>query len=281
MSGDIVGKIAERYGKFKESPVVYTIFVLGFPIQSSLHDKAAIFQDRMKSAGYPIFEPGSTEEVSIEHTQGAGNTKVITKDIKEYAYFNRDRTDGVILKEDKVIYHTSNYIDFPSFSKSVELILTVVKDVLDLDHYGFVGMRCIDAIMPKDKDLNDILEPELLPFALHEESDNVNAISNQINGYNTTNGALYLKSYIHNSEAPCIPRDLFQSASRLSITEMMREGPFATLDFDHHYIVPNGKVEELDLSILIRKLTEMHDVLSLAFIKAIKEEVLIEWGDKQ
>jgi uncharacterized protein (TIGR04255 family) len=273
-----VGIIEDKFGKFQsEAPLVYTLFVLGFPQESALDGKISLIQEKLKSV-YPIFDTQVSQSFSINHRDNKA-PKVTAEDIKEYVFFNDNRTSGIILKRDKLTFHTSEYESFPQFAAAIRLIIGVISQILSIGHYNFIGIRHVDAIVPSSNNetLEDILNPRLMPFKLLNGTASKTSFSNQLHGSETEDGVLILKTYHLFTNDFCIPPELQPASNMLNIKNVRRSGPFAVLDFDHNYMVPNGAVEKLDIESLLVKLDSMHEALSLAFINTLKEGVLERW----
>lgn len=273
-----MGIIEDNFGKFQsEAPLVYTLFVLGFPQQSALDDKISLIQEKLKPV-YPIFDTQVSQSVSIDHRDNS-TPKVTTEDIKEYVFFNDKRTSGIILKRDRLTFHTSEYESFPQFVVVLRSIIEAISEALSIGHYNFIGIRHVDAIVPNSdsETLEDILNPNLMPFELLDGKTSKTSFSNQLHGCETEDGVLVLKTYHLFTDDLCIPPELQPASNMLNINNVRRSGPFAVLDFDHNYMVPNGAVEKLNIDSLLVKLDSMHKALSLAFINTLKEGVLKRW----
>lgn len=274
-----MGVIRDKYGDLHNPPVVYTLFALGFPTESTLESKIPEIQTALKSQ-YPIYDPIVSQSISVAQAKDGGQT-ISTDSQTDHYFFTDDRKSGVILKSDRVVCHTSFYKDFPSFSSELKFVLDVVVKVLELSHYRNVGIRYIDSISaPRgDCDLCDLLGPQMSPMPL--DSDALECWhSSQSNFYKTSEGKLALRSFWMFEDADCIPPDLINSARLLYFDNLVREKPFVVLDCDHHYSPEGERVEKLDVPALIDKVKVMHDASSSAFERAINIPLWQEWNEQ-
>lgn len=273
-----MGIITDTHGDIKNPPLVYTLFVLRFPIQTALDKHISAMQESLKHT-YPIFDKRTQQGIEIVQTQGRQSFSTITK--SEYLFFDEDRVRGIIIKEDRILFHSTVYPGFEEFSSWFRDVVQIVAKQLNISHYSGCGIRYIDNIIPdygSGENLEDYLQKSLLQFDLNDRGIQKNISSIFVNTYASSHGVVAFKSYTLFSDDVGIPPDLQDTASLLRFKSDKITAPFAVLDFDHGYSAPDGTVDKLDLDKLVRKVDEMHNIASRAFLKALKSDAINRWS---
>ena len=274
-----MGVIRGAYGVLSRAPLVYTLFMLRFPQEAQLSQSGGIpsavlaIQAKLK-ADYPILE--KKEEQGIEFAQQQGGQSFSTFNIPEYHFLSSDRTRAVVVKADRLIVHTTDYPDFPTFASWLKTIIGHVMESLDITVFSAVGLRSVDAIVgDKDNHPADALNSQLKPLVL-DIDEAAHSMSQYVNVYKTPQGQLILKSYFSElvASGAVIPPDLGSLASKLAFKEPKPDGPGVLLDFDHNFTVADNAVESLDTDKLLTKLKAMHDISSAAFLNAINPDYM-------
>ncbi len=270
-----MGVIFDKYGPIANPPIVYSLVKLGYPTQTSLKEFIPSIQKELK-AEYPIFDKRTKQGLEIiQRNDGQTLNTIYTN---EFLFFDSNRERGILLTEESIIFHSATYSNFKDFIQRFNAVVDIVTNVLGISHYTSLGIRQVDAILPdyaKNEELSNYIKQNLLPF----EIDGLNKISSQqVNMYQTEYGPLIFKVHWRPGNDVCIPPDLRDLSDLLSTEREVIPRPFAILDFDHIFSVPNGKVEALDTEQLIKLANKMHDISSMAFLEAINEEYAIgQW----
>ena len=272
-----MGVIAEAHGDLKNHPLVYTLFMLRFPIQKILNDVVPSIQDALKKE-YPIYEERIQQ--SIEIAQGKDGQTISTAAVSEHLFFDSERKQGILIKNDRLVFHSPIYSGFEQFNSSFISVLEVVIKALSLTHYESLGIRYVDAIIPdydKGESLDDLLQSSLLSFEFKNDDISSCLSSRQISHYQTEEGVLILKVNLLQGGEDSIPPDLRNLSSLLRFDEATKKGTFAVLDFDHGFTAPDNTVVEIDLDIIADKSSKMHDITSRAFLAVINEGKIGKW----
>ena len=272
-----MGIIVDKHGNLSNHPLVYTLFMLRFPKQTTLDSVVPQIQESLKK-DYPIYEPRSKQ--SIEIAQGPDGQSFRTFTTTEHLFFDGERKKGFLVRDDRVVFHAATYPGFEEFSSWFMSVIRVVADVVALSHYESVGIRYIDAVIPNysnNESLDDLLSSSLLHFEIEADGITQCVSSRQTSQYMTDEGLLTLKSNLLLETDISIPPELRDLSSLLRIEEKEKTGSFAVLDFDHGFVPPEGTVVELDLDALVTKVNKMHDITSRAFLEAINEDNIGRW----
>ncbi len=269
-----MGIITDKFGALENPPLVYTLLMLRFPTQTALRDRVTVIQESLKQV-YPIYE--KRVQQGIEVVKKPDGQTISTISTPEFLFFDSSRTKGVLIKEDRIIFHSSVYPSFSEFSSWFKSVAESVVDALSISHYLGCGIRYIDALAPdhdSGESLADYLHPSLLPFDMENESISKCIASNQNSKYRTNFGTVVFNSHILFEDDTCIPPDLRDLSSLLRFENEKKAAPFAVLDFDHGYAAPDGTAVSLDLDDLVTKIDGMHKVASHVFIKSINNHAL-------
>jgi len=272
-----MGVIAEIHGDLKNHPLVYTLFMLRFPIQASLDDAVASIQNLLKKE-YPIYEKRLQQ--SIEISQGKDGQRISTTSVAEHLFFDSERKKGLVIKNDRLVFHSPIYPGFEQFNATFISAIQILIEALSLTHYVGLGIRYVDAIIPDydgDESLDDLLKDSLLSFAVEDKEISKCVSSRQISQYETSEGMLILKANLLSEGDDSVPPELRDLSSLLRFDDKEKKGQFAVLDFDHGFVAPDNTALNIDLKELGAKALRMHDITSRAFLAAINEDNIGKW----
>jgi len=272
-----MGVIAEKHGDLKNHPLVYTLFMLRFPIQASLDDAVPSIQNLLKKE-YPIYEKRLQQ--SIEISQGKEGQTISTNSIAEHLFFDSDRKKGLVIKNDRLVYHSPIYPGFEVFNHTFNFAVQVLIETLSLTHYVGLGIRYVDAIIPdydNSESLKDLLKGSLLSFEVEDNEISKCVSSRQISQYETSEGMLVLKANLLSESDSSVPPELRDLSSLLRFDDKEKKGSFAVLDFDHGFVAPDNTAINIDLKEIAEKALKMHDITSRAFLASINEDSIGKW----
>jgi len=273
-----MGVITDAHGTLGSPPLVYTLLMLRFPTQTGLDECIPMIQESLKRE-YPIYEKRVQQAIEVaQNRDGHQTISTITK--PEYMFFDSERTKGVLVKEDRVVFHSNVYPSFDEFSSWFKDVAEAVVKALSISHYVGCGIRYIDALLPdydSGESLDDYLKSSLQNFNVDDEGISGCIGSTQVYLYQTNYGSLTFKSYELFEDDICVPPDLNDTFSLLRPKGEKKKAPFAVLDFDHGYLAPDGTAVDFDLDELVVKIDEMHKVASEAFLQAINPDAIKRW----
>jgi len=272
-----MGVIAEKHGDLKKHPLVYTLFMLRFPLQASLDDAVPSIQNLLKK-DYPIYERRMQQ--SIEISQGRDGQTISTNSVAEHLFFDGERKNGLVIKNDRLVFHSPIYPGFEKFNTTFIFAIQALVNALSLTHYVGLGIRYIDALIPDYDDsesLKDLLKNSLLSFEVEDKEISECVSSRQISQYETSEGMLILKANLLSENDNSVPPELRDLSSLLRFDEKEKKGQFAVLDFDHGFVAPDSTAINIDLKKIRAKALRMHDITSRAFLAAINEDNIRKW----
>jgi uncharacterized protein (TIGR04255 family) len=106
-------------------------------------------QDRLRREGYPLFEP---QQITHLVVPGPGQTQQAEPQIKHtfsWLITRSDRTAGFILAPSAITYHTTHYETHKAFIPELLRGLAAVHEAVTLDHVSRLGLRYLDAVLPR------------------------------------------------------------------------------------------------------------------------------------
>lgn len=272
-----MGGIREKYGKLKSPPVIYSIFMLRFSQQHNIESKISDIQASL-NAKYPIYEKRTVNNVEVRLANDGVQNVIQQTPENEHHFVDADRISAVLIKNDRIIFHTTSYPEdgFPAFSSWIFDSLVKIVDIINLTHYLSVGLRTIDVIeAPLDLHFADYLNPHFVPLELQDIGLTLNE-SLQVFSYKTDLGILLLKSYLLRSGGTGIPNELANLANFLSHAKQFSNAVIIDTD---HLCSPEGlKAFPFEVAALKAKMLAAHDISSSVFEKTVTKKAFHKWS---
>jgi uncharacterized protein (TIGR04255 family) len=175
--------------KLTNAPVYFVIAQVQFNQFMALDSYAPAVQDSFRKNGYPDIENVSVP--MFDFMLGGPNSPVHQAkhaDIKQYTFFNIERTESFVLSNDRLSFQTTHYDVFEQFSAKFIKGLSLVHEVMGLALVVRTGLRYLDAVVPAEGEklskyidshllgLNEKLEGQL-GHSFSETVYNVNDVS--------------------------------------------------------------------------------------------------------
>jgi uncharacterized protein (TIGR04255 family) len=149
--------------KLKNAPVYFVIGQVRFnPIPTPIRDNIDKIQEGFRQLGYTDYRPQTLQQMQIV----VQNNQVTQKpgalvDIFEFA--NAERTELFRLEPNQLSLQTVDYQTFTTFSDTFTKALEVLTRSIQLDFIERVGLRFLDAVMPREgEEVDDYLHKQLL-----------------------------------------------------------------------------------------------------------------------
>lgn len=274
-----MGTITDLYGTLSKAPVIYTLFMLKIPPEPQLESKLPVIRESLKDL-YPLYEPASQKGLQIK--VGSNGTNDLSTFIKqEHHFLNAEKTTGVVVTDDGVFLHTTEYVNFDDFSQKIKFVLTEMSAILNIKVYLAVGFRMIDVITPDKKgNFKAYLKPRYLPHELdigtnHDLKWNS---GDQAFKYQTAFGQLIFKCHWSSGNVKFgIPADISNIALKLNHKEQFDGKAIVILDTDHVMFDKAGKAMLLSIDTLMRQVDSMHDIASSVFLDAVTKKAINIW----
>ncbi|GMV69555.1 MAG: hypothetical protein AMXMBFR76_19940 [Pseudomonadota bacterium] len=131
------------------APVYYALAQAQFNPVAAMAKYVDQIQDRLRREGYPLFE---TQQVTHLVVPAAGQAQSAEPQIAHrvsWLITKSDRTAGFILAPSAITYHTTHYDTHKEFIPELLRGLAAVHETVTLDHVGRLGLRYLDAVLPR------------------------------------------------------------------------------------------------------------------------------------
>lgn len=265
-------------GKLDPSTLVYTVGAVIISLPSINESVPAIHKALLED--YPEYSKGEIGVVSPHPTDPLKNREDM---IIQHSLNNPDRSWGILLMSDRILFHTTAYESFSDFSARFSSILKTIQDKTGLRHQSGLAFRHIDNIMPVDenKDLTTAIKAK---FHTPELSKSVNSkFSRHEYIYTTESRKLIFRLHNHDQgNAPSIPQELFPNYFGLKIKPAIKlvKKPFVLGDFEANNINEGAPLAKFEIDNMMKELDELHKLVSIAYREVVTPEELKARGCK-
>lgn len=253
--------------KLERSPLVLVLSQVRFPAVPKMRDHIESIQDALRSQGFPRFNEEEIQQVTL----GGPNPKVDQS--TRWVFASRDRTEAVIVSPTFVVYETSKYDVFETFTNRFSPVLDLIQEQTETEFAEQVGLRYLDLIRPTD----DLLASEFLRECVRGLSpDDLGAKDSRhqfVTKASTDHGQLRVRSF-ENTGRDFLPADLASTHLEFDLDrDELADEFYLVLDTDH--------VAKVDVDFtsqkLIEKLRDLHEYSSKAFLAAVTEDAITYW----
>lgn len=261
--------------KMKNAPVYFTIVQARFNPLLALDTYAPRIQESLRKQGYPDAQKGvtTTFNLNLGSSPDALPSQVPVDQATRYTFLDIERTAGFILDQAALSFQTTRYDVFESFSAAFLAGLRTVHEVVDLSYTERLGVRYLDAVLPRAGEvLSSYLNGSLLGLSGKVEGHQlVHAFSETVSKIDSTK----IVSRVVIQEGPVgFPPDL--QPMILTLAEQFRAGKdvHAILDIDGFY----DQRERFDLDRIWEHLTAIHDEITKSFKASVTPHALDTWS---
>ena len=267
--------------KMKNAPVYFTIAQVRHNPILSMGNYLPQIQESMRKVGYPDFERRVT--IALHLFAAAPNAE--TKDAKEsmpnaqqverFTFSNADRTKTFLVEPSALSFQSTDYGTFETFSEEFFKGMTIVHNVVSLAYAERVGIRYLDAVVPKEgeKGLPKYLIPQVLGLA-NKLPDEINVtLSFTETHFQAKTGRVLARTMIQNGPLG-FPLDLRPVGMALAPRFSGVKGVHAILDTDASYEVRQA----FDMAKLSECLKGLHDDIRVAFDATVTPRALKTWN---
>lgn len=232
-----------------------------------MRDYIPPLQEKLRKSGFPGFNKERIQEVTFGPEPSAETST-------RWCFVSRDKREGVVLTEDFVVYETTRYEVFETFTERVKHVLNVLNAVAEITFASQIGLRYVDVVRSLDgHPPNWFIRKQFqgLSAELIAEAE----VSNQfLTLVRTSEGHLKLKS-LEGRGPEFMPPDL--GATRLEFDlELTKEDVFRILDFDHIW---RGEIDFVSDDI-VAKMWALHGSIEKTFKAIVTDEAMGVWKSK-
>lgn len=131
------------------APVYYALAQAHFNPVAAMAKYVEQIQDRLRREGYPLFEPQQFMQLVVPGPGQAQPQEPQIQHAVSWLMTRSDRTAGFILGPSTITYHTTHYQTHNEFVPELLRGLAAVHEAVSLDHVSRLGLRYLDAVLPR------------------------------------------------------------------------------------------------------------------------------------
>jgi len=261
--------------RLSNAPVYYALAQAVFNPVAAMEKYVGEIQDRLRQVGYTLFEPHQVTHLKIPASGQPFSPEVVQE--MSWLMVKKDRTAGFILTNSAIVFHTTHYVTRQEFIPELLRGLNAVHQVAQLEHVSRLGLRYLDAILPKK---GETVEQYLVEGLRGIDLDckKTRALNEYVFATETgplvPQGTLVVRIYQAigplGYPADLQPRGLVQK-KEFQINESR---PHAVIDTDHF---AEGQME-LDFEAIEKQLFDLHGKIKQAFDKVVTDHAKSVWA---
>ena len=141
--------------KMSNAPVYYVLAQAKFNPVAAMTKYVDEVQDHLRREGYTLFEPRQETHLQLSAVPGQAPAEPQIAHTTTWLLTKGDRTSGFILSPSSITFHTTHYETSKEFIPKLMLGLKAVDSVVNLDHVSRLGLRYLDAVLPKPAETVD------------------------------------------------------------------------------------------------------------------------------
>lgn len=253
----------------RNAPVFYTLAQVRFNPVALITQFVPKIQDKLRRAGYPDFRTELQHQ--IELVQLSEKPSVQTAQKTRWQFLSSKVSEGYLLDESSISYHTSSYDVFETFLEKVTTGLSLVHEVAQLAYTERIGLRYLDAIIPQTgESLGDYLSQSVLGLHQGLQGSLVHCFAETFT--KNLDGNLVSRVVIREG-AITLPPDLQPATLKTEERFSNLKGLHAILDNDHF----SAERVDFDISKIRLKFEGMHEKIDEAFRATVTPFAIKQW----
>lgn len=261
--------------KMKNAPVYFTVAQVRFNPVLNIEGYLATIQDRMRTAHFPDFKRVELKQLIMPFGaagEGGQPPAPVFVPQSHCVFGNREGTTEFILQTNALALQTTTYDTFESFVNTFSSGLSIVHDALQLDFTERVGLRYLDAVLPKESEsLIDYLTIEVLGLSQKLNREIVHSFNETVT--TNTNGQLISRVIIQKGRI-ALPPEISPLAPHINSRFTQQEGLHAVVDTDAFIALR----EPFDVQRIESRLTAFHDEIITSFEATVTPYALSVWA---
>ncbi|MEO9586301.1 MULTISPECIES: TIGR04255 family protein [Marinobacter] len=266
-----------RRGEVKNAPLIYVFAMIRIQDIRSYARYMSDVQENLRDKLPNYYEQKSSDKNIQINQDGTVNT--ITNDRVNFYFSDLENKKGIMVKDDRIVLHSTSYTRFDDFRGFFEPIIEEVKRTMKIAYYKGSGIRYVDHVKPiGDVRINDIVcDERFLPKVFVDDQSGGANEQSQIELYNATKfGNLIVRGTYLKKQPPVHP-SILNSYSVIGGDESVEET--LVIDTDHVDYENNQKLKEFDVSKVFDHIDELHEVCHKVFEETVNIEALESAND--
>jgi len=213
---------------------------------------------------YPIFSDKKIEQIEVRFDSATGEQSTIKTQLPIITLLSADEEWGVRITQEHMILHTASYSSYEDFENRVSCILTKIKEIMNIRHLAFIGLRYLNKFdevnFTQNFQRTEFLQPTFDKFSP--------AGSNLASRYIDGNYGISINSGITvNSQK--YPNDLIELLADIKTENIILNGAHAHLDIDIYS--PEKKLVIYNHDSVMATLKELRSRAKIIYKSIIKD----------
>jgi uncharacterized protein (TIGR04255 family) len=259
------------------APVYYALAQAHFNPVAAMGKYVDQIQDQLRRKGYPLFEPQQFMQLVVPGPGQAQQQEPQIQQAVSWLMTRSDRTAGFILGPSTITYHTTHYQTNNEFIPELLRGLEAVHQVVSLDHISRLGLRYLDAVLPRAGETTE----QYLVSGLHGITFNATrqqAMTESVFATETRpfmqQGTLVVRVYRANAPLG-FPPDMLPAGLVMAPQFNIKEPrDHAIIDTDHYV---QGKMP-VEMNRLNEQLLSLHATIKSVLSATTTEHALAAWA---
>ncbi len=135
--------------RMSNAPIYYALAQASFNPIAAMSKYVDQIQDSLRLKGYTLFETRLVQQLSPPSPDQAPQAVLQVTPVPVWFITRNDRTSGFVLTPVGIIYHTTRYETHNEFIQELLEGLMTVHEAVTLDHVSRLGLRYLDAVLPR------------------------------------------------------------------------------------------------------------------------------------
>lgn len=226
----------DMFHKLNRQPLTLILAEVRFSKVLKMGESIPDIQDRLRRQ-YPLFDPSSEQMIEVRN-----DGVRLGEGLNKWTFISADRTQAIVIDEDRFVFLSTTYKRFPDFKKQCMLALSVVEEIVSPGLLLRVGLRYNDSVVPgEDEQLEQYIEAPWIPPKPLDSLSKGLGYHKEETVIRTNFGALSVRTMVGKSELRVMP-DLVGAAVEIN-NDVPTDRITAILDFDHHWQAGKKSIE--------------------------------------
>jgi uncharacterized protein (TIGR04255 family) len=261
--------------QWRNPPVYYVVAQVRYSPVLSLASYIAKIQEEFRKAQFPDFKKGFNVTFNVGLLAGLkpGDEQPMQQSDR-YLLGNKDGTETFILEQSGLTFQTTAYKTFDVLMQTFLSRLEYLSDTLSLSFSDRVGLRYLDAVMPKTSEsLESYLIPQVLGIRGKVAGDAQHSFTETL--ISVPEGKLLSRVLIQEGQIG-FPPDLHLHATGMKLNSRFAEfaGQYAVIDTDGF----NETRDKIDRVTIEKKIHGLHKHVDAVFAAITTEHAVKIWS---
>ena len=264
--------------KWVNPPVMYTIAQIRFNQILAMENYVPAIQEELRRIGFSGYRKDVINALTISIGQPDGPQQIL-QPVSRHIFSDRENTSGFTLETNALSFQTADYNVFETFLKIFRDVLSIVHDKVSLDYIERIGVRYLDAVVPKEGDeIEQYLTTEVLGMSnkvktFKSPGKLVHSYTETVSSNEAAGSTLVAKVVIQNGKMS-LPPEIAQVSYPIKEKFLAVNGPFAIIDTDGF---KNTDQMPFDLEMVCQTLDDLHLEISESFKETATALALKFW----